>query len=93
MRNRHYVAEVKERNKKIAVKAPVKPVTKTAKILKYLKTHKRGITQAIATEQFKAYRLGSIIFELRKTHNIKTTMIYKTDENGVNTRYAVYTLN
>lgn len=43
-------------------------------ILKYMQTHKKGITSKIAFENFGATRLSGVIFNLkRKGHNIVAT--------------------
>jgi len=47
--------------------------TQQAKVLKYIKKHKEGITNARAFWRFGITRLGSCIFELRKKgYNICT---------------------
>lgn len=55
--------------------------TKKAKLLHYLKTHKRGITGQEALRKIGLYRLSGEIHQLRKAgHDIKTEMM--TNENG-----------
>lgn len=47
--------------------------TQTNDILKYMQTHKRGITSKDAFERFGATRLSGLIFQLRKKgYNIST---------------------
>jgi hypothetical protein len=62
-------------------------MTKKAKLLKYLQTHKLGITGHDALLKLGLYRLSGEIHELRKEgHNIKTEMCERED----GTRYARY---
>lgn len=57
--------------------------TQTSDILKYLQTHKRGITSLEAINRFGATRLSDIIFRLRKKgYNIVT------ENNLVKNRYG-----
>lgn len=64
-------------------------MTKKAKLLNYLKTHKRGITGHDALLKLGLYRLSGEIHQLRSEgHNIKTEMM--TREDG--TQYARYYL-
>lgn len=63
------------------------------KILRYLQTHKKGITQAQAVDKFRAYRLSAIIFDLKEAgYNIETEYVSKKDRDGTYKRYAVYYL-
>lgn len=63
--------------------------TKKAKVLRYIQTHRHGITGLDALRHFGLYRLSSTIHELRSEgHNIKTDMM--TREDG--TTYARYYL-
>lgn len=65
--------------------------TKKAKLLKYLQTHKRGISGLDALTMFGLYRLSGEIHQLRKEgHNIKTRMVQPKDPNE--SEYAVYYL-
>ncbi len=65
--------------------------TKKAKLLKYLQTHRRGITGLDALRMFGLYRLSGEIHELRKEgYNIKTDMIQPEDPNE--SPYARYYL-
>lgn len=69
------------------------PSSKSQKILKYLQTHSKGITQAQAVDKFKAYRLSSIIFNLKKAgYNIETEYVQVKNKDGSHTRYARYYL-
>ena len=59
-------------------------------ILKWLETHD-SITQDEAIEAFRCYRLSARIFDLRQRGiDIKTDMVYSTDDNGYPMRYARY---
>ena len=65
--------------------------TKKAKLLKYLQTHRRGITGLDALRMFGLYRLSGEIHELRKEgYNIKTDMIQPEDPDEP--KYARYYL-
>lgn len=67
--------------------------SKQDKVLDYLKTHKRGITQATAIDRFQAYRLSSIIFRLKQQgYNIITNMEYHENKDGYMSGYARYVL-
>ena len=61
------------------------------RVLQYLKENK-SITSLEAIKEFGATRLSAIIFNLRKTHNIKTQ--YETNKNryGDSVSYARYIL-
>lgn len=64
-------------------------MTKKARLLNYLKTHKKGITGHDALIKLGLYRLSGEIHQLRNEgHNIKTEMM--TREDG--TQYARYYL-
>lgn len=60
----------------------------TADILRYLATHKKGITPFDAFELFHATRLGGIVFNLRHRYNMPIVTIPETTKKGV--RYARY---
>lgn len=63
--------------------------TKKSQVLRYIQTHRRGITGLDALRKFGLYRLSGTIHELRSEgHNIKTDMM--TREDG--TTYARYYL-
>lgn len=68
-------------------------ITQNKKILRYLETHKRGITSFEAFAKFGITRLSGRIFELRESgYQIKTSLIQTKNEDGNNVRYARYTL-
>lgn len=70
-----------------------KEKTQRSEILKYLKTHKRGITSLQAIEMFGATRLSDIIFRLRKDgYEIETESITKKNRYGHAVTFARYTL-
>lgn len=57
-------------------------------ILKYLKSHKRGLTGLDAWQKFGCYRLGARIYELRaEGHDIRTDMEDNKDGIGKHARY------
>ena len=63
------------------------------KILRYLKTHKSGITQVQAAELFGCYRLGGRIWDLRhEGHDIETIDEVTKNDEGYTVRYARYVL-
>ena len=63
------------------------------KILKYLKTHKRGITPQIAYEKFGCLRLSGRIFDLKKRgHEITSTLVEVPNRDGDMCRVALYRL-
>lgn len=62
-------------------------------ILRHLKTHRRGITQADAVERFGCYRLSARISELREMgYDITTEFETKKNRYGVPATYARYKL-
>ena len=64
-------------------------MTKKARLLNYLKTHKRGITGHDALLKLGLYRLSGEIHQLRNEgHDIKTEMM----ENTKGERFARYYL-
>lgn len=66
--------------------------TKQSDVLKYLQTHKRGLTQAMATDMFHTDRLSDIILKLRrKGYDIITIQEEGKDPYGKNT-YGRYFL-
>ena len=65
-------------------------MSKKAKVLTYLRTHKKGITSMQAIEMFKATRLSAIIFELRKRYIITTVSEKGISEDGYPYTYARY---
>lgn len=67
--------------------------TQNAKILKYLKTHKKGITQKIANDQFGCQRLASRICDLRQMgYAIEREMIAVKNRDDEVCYVARYTL-
>ena len=70
-----------------------KKESKQDKVLRYLQTHKQGLTQRDAIEKFQAYRLSGIVFRLkRQGYNIITNMEYTENENGYMSGYARYVI-
>jgi len=66
--------------------------TKIKQVLKHLQTRK-SITQLEAANLYGAYRLASIIFNLREQgYNIVTINESKKDRNGNTCNYARYVL-
>ena len=66
---------------------------KTIEVLRYLKTHKRGITSMEAIEMFGATRLSAIIFNLRKRgYIIETIKMDTIDRYGNPVQYGKYIL-
>ena len=66
-------------------------MTKKQRLLKYLQTHKRGITGQEALLKLKLYRLSGEIHQLRNEgHDIKTEMMEREEEDGSITKYARY---
>lgn len=62
-------------------------------ILHYLKTHKRGITPLEAMRKFGCMRLSGRIYELKdRGHNISTSIVEVTNQNGDICRVARYRL-
>lgn len=66
--------------------------SKTQAVLNYLKVY-GSISQMEAVENFSLYRLGSVIFSLRKRgYNITTEDIPFTSQYGIKGSYARYHL-
>ena len=62
-------------------------------ILKYLQTHRRGITQLKALEKFGCLRLSGRIHDLREQgYRIMTNIIEVENRNGDVSRIAEYRL-
>lgn len=71
----------------------MKKEKQTAQILRYLKTHKDGITQRQALDYFSCQRLASRICDLkREGYEFTVTMIMVRDKNGEVCRVANYKL-
>ena len=67
--------------------------TQNDKILKHLRTHKRGITQAQAYERYGCLRLASRISDLRRMgYAINREMIAVRNRDGETAYVAQYTL-
>ena len=67
--------------------------TQKSEILRYLMTHKRGITSIQAIELFGATRLSDIIFRLRKEgYDIINEPITKKNRYGHVVTFACYKL-
>ena len=67
--------------------------TQNEKILRYLRAHKRGITQMDALERFGCMRLASRISDLRQMgFSIKTENIAVKNREGDTCYVARYTL-
>ena len=70
-----------------------KGYTQCDKILKHMKTHKKGITTAQAYERYGCMRLSGRIFDLRrKGYSIKSEKIAVRDRDGETKYVAQYTL-
>ena len=70
-----------------------KTKSQKSEVLKYLLTHKRGITSLQAINMFGATRLSDIIFQLRKEgYAIETDSITTKNRYGHVTTYARYRL-
>lgn len=65
--------------------------TQTSDILAYMQAG-NFITDELARELFGAHRLSAIIFNLRKTHIIRTVMVEGKNRYGTISRYAKYYL-
>ena len=70
----------------------MKEKSKTQGVLNYLKAY-GSISHKEAVEHFHLYRLGSVIFELRKRgYDIITENVEFKSEYGIKGNYAVYHL-
>ena len=70
-----------------------KTKTQKSEVLKFMKSHKRGITSLQAIELFGATRLSDIIFRLRKDgYDIETQQITMKNRYGHPTTFACYKL-
>lgn len=68
-------------------------MTQCEKILKYLRTHKRGITALIAMEKFGIMRLASRIHDLREMgYKIMTSTVEVKNRYGDICHVACYKL-
>ena len=70
-----------------------KKQSQSSEILKYLRTHKKGISSMQAFELFGATRLSSIIFNLRKRgFNIESIVDTTITRYDTKTRFVRYIL-
>ena len=70
-----------------------KEKSQKSEVLKFMKTHKRGITSLQAIELFGATRLSDIIFRLRQEgYNIITEMVTAKNGYGHTVTFARYRL-
>lgn len=68
-------------------------MSQNEKILRYMKTHKRGITPLEAYEKFGCLRLSGRIYELKDAgYKIMTNIIEVNNRNGELRRVAQYRL-
>ena len=68
-------------------------MTQCEKILKFMETHKRGITPLQAMEQFGCMRLTSRIHDLRQRgYDISSTMVEVKNRYGETCRVSQYRL-
>lgn len=68
-------------------------MSQTEKILRYMKTHKRGITPLMALEKFGCLRLSGRIHDLREGgYNIVTNIVEVPNRYGEISRVAEYRL-
>ena len=68
-------------------------MSQTEKILRYMKTHKRGITPLMALEKFGCLRLSGRIHDLREGgYNIVTNIVEVPNRYGEISRVAEYIL-
>ena len=69
-------------------------LSQNQKILKYLRTHKSGITPMDALKLCGCFRLSARIHDLKEDgHNIYKTMEYVETEEGTRKGYARYFLH
>ena len=66
-------------------------MTKQQLIKEHLLEH-GSITSWEAIQRYSATRLAAVIFNLRKTMDIDTLMVERTDKYGNRTQYAKYVL-
>ena len=71
-----------------------KAITQNQKILKYMRTHRKGITPMDALKLCGCFRLSARIHDLKEEgHNIYKTMEYVETEEGTRKGYARYFLH
>ena len=61
-------------------------------ILKYLETHRRGLTPLDALRKFNCFRLSGRIYDLRQMGYRISTIIEEKEVDGEKKRYARYIL-
>lgn len=67
--------------------------TQCDKIMRYMKTHKKGITQALAVDLFSCYRLSARIHDIREMgYEVTTIQESKKNDDGHVVNYARYVL-
>jgi len=78
----------------MADKKHSKNITQNDKILRYLETHKKGITPMDALQKFGCFRLSARIADLKEAgFNIYRELEVKEYEDGSTKRYARYFLH
>ena len=71
-----------------------KAISQNQKILKYMRTHRKGITPMDALKFCGCFRLSARIHDLKEEgHNIYKTMEYVETEEGTRKGYARYFLH
>lgn len=71
----------------------MKKKTQKSEVLKYMMTHKKGITSWIAFERFGITRLADIIYKLRQEgHDIDSESITTKNRYGHVVTYSRYSL-
>ena len=67
-----------------------KKLSQNDKVLRYMRTHKRGITPRDAINQFECYRLSGRIYDLRRMgYNIVTLDDPNLTNSGTHARYIL----
>jgi len=68
-------------------------MTQNEKILRYMQTHKRGITPLVAYEKFGCLRLSGRIWDLRNAgYDISSTLVDVKNRDGDICRVSLYRL-
>lgn len=68
-------------------------MTQEYRTLKYLQTHKRGITPFDMWKKLGIYRASDVVYKLRKNgHDIRTDYVMVKNQFGEDCRVACYTL-
>ena len=68
-------------------------MTQCEKILKYMQTHKRGITPLQAMEKFGCMRLSGRIHDLKREHKISSELVEVRNRYGEVCRVSRYYLD